>query len=129
MSLVTNVMIQFDGVDGDGGYDPGADPNDSDKMPLIQEIVKELTGSSQEFQDLCEARKNNWGGSKAPECQLFGGAFNYLDIDDFVRRLGELEWHRPEALRLFVQDQHEDAFGVWIILDGRLVRVVEPMEV
>jgi hypothetical protein len=134
MSHVTNVMMQFDGADGDEGYDPEDDPNDSVNLPLIQAIVEKLTGGGQRFNEITGGAGEDdspgrcWGGSKFPEADVLAAAFNYLPISNFIAELSKLEWRRPELFRLFIQDQDYNAFGVWVMRDGKIVNVVEQDE-
>lgn len=36
-----------------------------------------------------------------------------------------MTWRAPDRFRLFVQEQEENAFGVYVMRDGKLVKVVE----
>jgi hypothetical protein len=126
MSQPTDVILQFDGIDGDPGYDPENDPNDSDKMVLVQKIVARLTEDGQQFKLLTKCGERFWGGGKVPGCYLFAGTFNYLPLDDFIAELNKLEWREPEAFRMFVQEDDDRAFGVWVIRDGALEQALAP---
>jgi hypothetical protein len=63
-------------------------------------------------------RDNQWGGHKHPECAVFAGALNHADLDAVIRRFGEIEWYSPNAVQLFVMDQEDAFFRVWMIRDG-----------
>lgn len=126
MSYVTNVMLQFDGCSfrEDGGAPEGLE-GDSANRGKIDEITARLA-SGQVFRLITrEGRASNWGGGKNAECDLLAAAFNYLPLEDFIKELESLTWSSPEMFRLFVQRQGSDAFGVWVIKDGKIVCVVE----
>jgi len=130
MSQVTNVMLQFLGCDGDSYW--GDD--DAANVARVQAIVGELA-DGQQFKDITSQRDegppqpgNFWGGSKYPECDLLAGAFNYLPLDQFIAKIEKLTWRCPAFFRLFAQSQECDAFGVWVIRDGKIVCVVPETE-
>lgn len=56
-----------------------------------------------------------WGGSKCLQCDLWIGAFNYLNIPGLVAHLRALDWGGEDLyvkphLQLIVQDEHDDKF-------------------
>ncbi|MEU8316208.1 squamosa promoter-binding protein 15 [Micromonospora sp. NPDC048169] len=69
---------------------------------------------------LVTAVDNQWGGHKNPECQVFAGALNHADLTAVVTRFGSVAWHNPNAVQLFVMDQEQFFFRVWMIRDGAL---------
>ncbi|MES2179822.1 MAG: hypothetical protein V4550_18320 [Gemmatimonadota bacterium] len=128
MSLVTNVMMQFSGADGDKEEDEEFG-TDFKNLEAIQALVRKLA-DGQIFSEITDSNKHysagsNWGGSKLPETTVLAAAFNYLPLKDFIAAIGEMKWKEPHLFRLFVQEQGYGAFGVWIIRDGKLVQVVE----
>lgn len=123
VSVVSNVLMQFSGADGDeyAGREFGTD---FDNLARVQELAREFGGGT--FKEItAQPNGNAWGGSKYPECTLLGAAFNGLSLADFIDGLEKLEWREPKLFRLFVQGQQSDAFGVWVIRDGKIVCVVE----
>ena len=52
------------------------------------------------------------GRGKALECSVYVGAYNRLEVDDFVKHLRGIEWNAPEFVQLFVKDQEDMAFRV-----------------
>ena len=49
-------------------------------------------------------------GMRAPrvlECEVFPGAFNYLDLAALVKAIREVDWDDPDGVQLFVQEQEE----------------------
>lgn len=51
-----------------------------------------------------------YGGSKNMECNVFIGAYNYLDLNSFISHLKSIKWEDPEIVQLFVLEDHEDMF-------------------
>lgn len=129
MSNVTNVMIQFYGVDGDA-YAHKEFGTDYPNLAKIQTLIKEL-GDGAELRHIAahgegeEQKESLWGGGKYPQTHVLAGAFNYLQLEEFIAVLEKLEWSEPRLFRLFTQGEDSEAFGVWIIRDGKIVCVVE----
>ncbi|MEV6376426.1 squamosa promoter-binding protein 15 [Micromonospora musae] len=61
---------------------------------------------------------NRWGGYKNPECEVYAGALNHADLAAVVTHFGSLAWHNPNAVQLFLMDQEELFFRIWMIRDG-----------
>jgi hypothetical protein len=49
---------------------------------------------------------------KAMQCHVYGGAFNFLKIDEFVAVVLSQNWKHPESVQLFTKDEEEDNFTV-----------------
>lgn len=67
-----------------------------------------------------------WGGSKDPECKVWGGVLNHADLEAVVERFGATEWRHPSAAQLLVQDQEQSYFHLWMIRDGRPQQFAPP---
>ncbi len=63
---------------------------------------------------------NRWGGHKNPECEVHAGALNHVGLAAVVKHFGSLAWHNPNAVQLFVMDQEESFFRVWMIRNSAL---------
>ena len=109
MSEVTNIIIHTFGdidtekansifnkyIEDKQGYKPGFVSFDYEKNP-----EKPYDG-------------NPWyGGSKYLEAQLFCGAINYLDLDDFISYLKSKEWPDYAIIQLMVKEQNDELFRV-----------------
>ena len=77
----------------------------------MQEVQKWLTEENQ-YGPLVEV-SDHAGGHKALQCQLWVGAFNYLDIDEFVRVVFAQPWKYPEHVCIAICDEHEDQPRIW----------------
>ena len=51
------------------------------------------------------------GGRKAIQAAVFMGAFNYLDIPEFVAAVASAPWEDRDSLALFVKDEHDERFA------------------
>lgn len=49
-----------------------------------------------------------YAGTKALECEIFPGAFNYLDLDAMIYAIRTVPWDQPGSVQLFIQEQNED---------------------
>lgn len=61
-----------------------------------------------------------WGGWKFPECTVWAGALNHADLDAVLDRIRGIPWRVPNALQVFLMDQEEFYFRVWMLRDGIL---------
>lgn len=64
-----------------------------------------------------------WGGSKVPQAEVFGGAFNHLDLDMYLDCFQEVAWGYPEEIRLLVKGEHDDGFAVYVWSQPKLTRL------
>jgi hypothetical protein len=69
---------------------------------------------------------DRWGGWKAPECRLWGGALNYCDLDALLRRVGGMPWQNPDCVQLFIMDQEDMTFRPYMFHGGALTAVPLP---
>jgi hypothetical protein len=59
-----------------------------------------------------------WGGQKYPEALIWAGVLNKADLAAVIRRFGAIGWRVPSLVQLFVQDQEQGSFRLWMIRDG-----------
>lgn len=65
-------------------------------------------------------RDSAWGGWKYPECEVWAGALNHADLDAVLDHIAQMPWRCPNALQVFVMDQEESFFRLWMLRDGEL---------
>lgn len=66
-----------------------------------------------------EILPNGWyGGGKFLECEICVGAYNYLDINDFLKYMKTLPWKYPEYVQVMYQEQEDDFFTSWRLSDA-----------
>ncbi len=89
MSVVTNAILSL-GVAG------------KPILPLVNKYFEPANG----FVLVDDERlPDGWyGGNKYLECELAIGAFDYLDLDDFIRHLRTLLWPFPGLVQLIVRE-------------------------
>lgn len=98
MSYVTNIIL-FMGI-----------LNDADEKILE---VNDYFGDDQRgfvsVED--ESLPNGWyGGSKYLECDLFIGAFNYVNLKALIIHLKHIEW--ADVVQLMILDEEDERFRI-----------------
>ena len=59
-----------------------------------------------------------YGGSKYFEGKVYVGAYNYLDVKEFLYHLKyKVNWEDPESVQLIVKEQDDDLFKVINLCD------------
>ena len=53
-----------------------------------------------------------YGGSKFLECGLYLGAFNHLDLDEFIKHVRTISWRLPECVQIIVKEQDDMKFTI-----------------
>jgi hypothetical protein len=71
------------------------------------------------------AESEGWGGNKAPQGRLWGGAFNLFDEQAFLEAVAALPWERPDEVQVFMKREWDRRFQVWVVSDGALTQVVD----
>lgn len=63
----------------------------------------------------CELVKvdNYAGGNKCMQCDVFIGAINYLDIDNFINQINKISWEHPESLQFLLQKEEDEYFTAY----------------
>ncbi|WP_214108145.1 hypothetical protein [Acrocarpospora catenulata] len=113
MSWVANVMVSIS-------------PDDHPNVEVLSEWLRteaplrDSPGRGCGF--LCEvtAQDSAWGGWKYPECNVWAGALNHADLRAVLDHIARMPWRHPNALQVFVMDQEESFFRVWMLRDGEL---------
>jgi hypothetical protein len=115
MSWVTNVMVSVDGVDNDN------------VMEFSRWLTEDCPRRDQANSRtgcgglvLITGTDTTWGGPKYPECYVYAGVLNHADLNAVVEHFGRIRWREPNAAQLFVMDQEESFFRLWMIRDGDL---------
>ena len=71
------------------------------------------------LRDLMEPPAAGWGGWKNPEGVLWACASNHADVEAIVDNFASFPWRHANVAQLFIKDQDQDYFRVWMIVDGR----------
>lgn len=64
-----------------------------------------------------------WGGGKFPECDVYAGALNHADLTALVAQIERVAWKHPEFVQLFVMDQEQVYFRVWMFRGPKLRQI------
>ncbi|SEF27024.1 hypothetical protein SAMN05421837_103594 [Amycolatopsis pretoriensis] len=115
MSWVTNMMLSTSMEDWKAAealseWLRTEAPRRYDSAALGCGYLRELTG----------AEVNPWGGWKNPECRVWAGALNHADLSALLDRVQTLPWLAPHAVQVFLMDQEQLFFRVWMFRDGEL---------
>lgn len=116
MSVVTNVVVSYDVLEGD-------DPSTLTEFRAWFEPIGGLRAISGGEHDWSNPA-SWWGGTKNPECELWGGAYNHLDHAAFWNHMNGVVWAYPDGVQVFLKDQDDARFQVWMIADGAFVQIV-----
>ncbi|MEU7964615.1 squamosa promoter-binding protein 15 [Streptomyces sp. NPDC049097] len=121
MSWVANVMIS-------------ADASDAENVEALSQWLREEAPRREQpgvsgvgFLTHTTDGESRWGGWKWPECSVWAGALNHADLEALRQRVAECPWQEPNAVQLFVMDQEESFFRLWMIRAGDL-RQFAPLE-
>jgi len=52
------------------------------------------------------------GGGKAMQADVFGGAFNYLNIAQFISVVCDAGWERPDCVQVMIKGENDELFGL-----------------
>lgn len=108
MSSVTDIILTCSVLEDEGGTTDAP-------YPAIESVNKYLRDANK---GVLVHLNGHEGGHRAWQVEVFGGAFNYLDHEDFVRALKSAPWQEPEAVTLLVQGEHDDTMREFRISDA-----------
>jgi hypothetical protein len=52
------------------------------------------------------------GREKAMQANIYGGAYNYFDVDEFAEFLKEQSWRAPHSVQLLVKCEEDGKFSL-----------------
>ncbi|HZR17360.1 MAG TPA: hypothetical protein VFE51_08535 [Verrucomicrobiae bacterium] len=106
MSWVTDVILCINLEEkfrDDADYSESCEPVDSTNRWL----------TDHEHGKLDQISEAVVSSGKAMQCFVYGGAFNFLDADEFIKLVLSQEWKMPEAVQLLIKNEEEDAFTMY----------------
>ena len=59
-----------------------------------------------------QLKKAWYGGTKYLECNLYIGAYNYMDLEKLITDLKKIKWEDPDFVQLIVKLQDDDKFKI-----------------
>jgi hypothetical protein len=106
MSWVTDVLLLT-------GLQEGFDENFEtlEEIPAIKAINVWL--EQNEFGTLDELHEHVLGGGKAMQALVYGGAFNFLRIEEFIRLVRAQPWQEPDNVQLLLKNEDEGRFRLY----------------
>lgn len=108
VSVVTNVIFTCS-HDEETGSD--SDERDSRPADLCNAALMGTHVGSVGFVTPPLATESSWlGGGKRLEGVVLIGAFNYLDLDQWLTNLRAQPWLYPELIRVFVMGDNDEYF-------------------
>jgi protein associated with RNAse G/E len=99
MSVVTNLILHI-----------GILEDEEDRIKDVNEFWEDGIGLVS-F-DSSDLPRGWYGGTKMLEANLYVGAFNYLDLDEFITHLEKIRWEYPEEVQVIVKEQEDDLFRI-----------------
>jgi hypothetical protein len=128
VSWVANLMIQANGADHGNVESLSAwlereAPRRAEASP--DAYGKEARGVGS-LRTLTEPDTNHWGGWKNPECVVWAGALNHADLDALLARIRATPWRYPHQVQVFLMDQEESCFRLYMFRDGTWSQYAPP---
>lgn len=116
MSYVTNVILTF------GPEWATEDEQAKSNMQKINDWLCENNCGA--FRFPLGAIDAAVGGTKSLDCEIFVGAFNYLNVEGFADLVFSLSWEWPDEVQILVKNQDADLFSS-LTTRSRVLPVVE----
>ncbi len=105
MSWVTDVLL---GINLEERFDD--DFNELDSCEALDHINEWLEQHEQGKLD--ELSTHVESGGKSMQCHVYGGAFDFMETDEFVSLVLSQNWKRPESVMLLTKQEEQDVFTV-----------------
>jgi len=102
MSYVTNIILNL-----------GTLEEHEERMREVNAFFEKEGKRGLVLMDEGDAPRYWQGGSKAMECWIAMGGFNYLALNDFQEHLKSLKWSFPEDMQLIYKEQDDDTWSIW----------------
>ncbi|MFF0869279.1 hypothetical protein ACFYUV_46500 [Nonomuraea sp. NPDC003560] len=119
MSWVANVMVSVDAVDR---------PNVEALSNWLRAEAprRDRPGMGCGFLTETTGQDSQWGGWKFPECSVWAGTLNHADLPAVLDRVQNIAWRCPNAVQVFLMDQEESFFRLWMLRNGMLKQYALP---
>ena len=103
MSWVTDVLVTFNLQER---FDDDFNLQDScESLDNINAWLKQ-----NELGELDELSKHVSSGGKGMQCYVYGGAFNFMQVEEFIALVLSQPWKMPASVMLLTKDEEEEAF-------------------
>jgi hypothetical protein len=84
-------------------------------LPTLQNINKWLQENNQTTLDNLAIHTIN--SAKSMQSCIYGGAFNYLKVDEFIKIVKSQEWLYRPGVQLLIKDEQDEAFTMYKLSD------------
>ena len=112
MSWVTDVLLIFNREEL---YDE--DGEELEIIPALDNINTWLQQNGKGPFDNLDQQV--FSGGKAMGACVYGGAFNFLKINDFISVVEKQSWRERENVQLLIQDEEEERFTMYTLSNTR----------
>jgi hypothetical protein len=115
MSWVTNLMVSIDVLD-----------NQALLSDLARWLEEEAPAQDREWRgvgsirEITNSTSHGWGGPKNPEHPVWAGTLNWADVPAVLAHIASMPWQRPESVQVFVCDQEDPYFRLYMIRGGEM---------
>lgn len=101
MSLVDNVVLFM------GSLEAQKQNDGTDTFPALERLNAWLASEKKGKLHLVDQYGTN---QKGMECFVAIGAFNFLDVEGFMKAFREADWLDPDTIQLMFKSQEDDVF-------------------
>ncbi|HEY9851572.1 MAG TPA: hypothetical protein V6D28_19030 [Leptolyngbyaceae cyanobacterium] len=108
MSWVTDILLLFSL--GEVYDDDGEEIEEVTPLININAWLQEHGWRT--LDDLCQCVNTG----KSMQSRVYGGAFNFLKIDDFIKIVKTQEWREPHNVQLLIKDEEDEKFTLYEIV-------------
>jgi len=108
MSVVTNLILLF---------------SKSEDCTIIEQQLAEFKYSNNIIFQIASIENDKlpkgwYGGSKYMEANIYLGAFNHFNTNDFINHLKSIKWENPQDVQIIVKEENEFKFKLINIFSG-----------
>lgn len=103
MSVVTDVILLTSRYDGCTVDQIATHPN--------VDIVNKYLENNERDRQLYQVDQYSHNGHSM-QCDVWIGAFNYFNIENFIQAIKDVEWVNRECVQLLIKDEEEDIFKI-----------------
>jgi hypothetical protein len=100
-------------------------PGDGPVMRYLEfdhsEIVAATLVQHPRYVDVADGR---WDENAGPEAHVWLGVLNNADLEKVRQHFAAIPWQLPNAVQLFMRDEGEDYFRVWMLRRGQVEQYV-----
>jgi hypothetical protein len=112
MSWVTSIVLIFDFGEG---YSEETDMFDDKHISALQNVNDWLKRNNQTFLD--NVSDCTVSSAKAMQSCMYAGAFNYLNVSEFVKTVRSQNWVHRDCVQLLIKEEGDRIFTIYTLTD------------